>query len=259
MIFFPQRLSLLTVAAFIILFQLSTATPLTQAQNPQPNPANPATAGQPPPQSQSERPFQLPFATPPGPTTWLMTQPYGNTIGAYYQRNTIYGASGGIHFGVDFAAPCGTEVVAIGDGIVFAVDGPFGSMPHNLMIDHLQVGYASMYGHLLEMPALIPGQPVKQGQVIGLVGEGGGNCHQGPHLHLEIRDLAHIYKYNPANFINANWNNLTMLGSSTHGFMRDLAAPRKWQTLYDQPDVQIGSPIVNNFENTWPIDWSLRQ
>ena len=87
--------------------------------------------------TQGERPFQLPFAEPSGPDTWLMAQPYGNTTGAYRQRFTTYGASGGIHFGLDLAAPCGTEVVAIADGVVFAVDGPFGSPPHNLMIDIL--------------------------------------------------------------------------------------------------------------------------
>jgi hypothetical protein len=128
------------------------------------------------------------------------------------------------------------------------------------MIDHPQVGYASMYGHLLEMPRLTPQQQVKQRQVIALVGEGRVNCKGGyPHLHLEIRDLSHIHKYNPALFINANWDNLALMGSSTHSFMRDLAAPRRWQTLYDQPVAQTGGPIINNFFNTWPLDWSLRQ
>jgi murein DD-endopeptidase MepM/ murein hydrolase activator NlpD len=111
-------------------------------------------------------PFQLPFAQPTGPDTWLMAQPYGNTTGAYRQRFTTYGASGGIHFGVDLSTPCGTEIVAVADGVVFAVDGPFGSPPHNLMIDHPQVGYASMYGHLLQAPDLKPGDVVKQGQVV---------------------------------------------------------------------------------------------
>src|SRR3712207_1523334 len=97
-----------------------------------------------------QRPFPLPFLEPPGPTTWLWGQPYGNTTGAYRQRFTTYGASGGIHFGIDLGAPCATEIVAIADGVVFAIDGPFGSPPHNLMIDHPQYGYASMYGHLLE-------------------------------------------------------------------------------------------------------------
>jgi murein DD-endopeptidase MepM/ murein hydrolase activator NlpD len=187
----------------------------------------------------------------------MLAQPYGHTISAYYQRHTIYNASGGIHFGVDLAAFCGMEILAIADGTVFAVDGPFGSPPHNLMIDHPQLGYASMYGHLLEAPLLTPGQPVKQGQVIALVGDWQSDCNRHPHLHLEIRDLTHIRKYNPMNLIDANWNNLAMIGSSNCGFMKDLAQPRKWQTFYNQPEVWIAGPIVNDFESTWPFDWSL--
>lgn len=110
------------------------------------------------------RPFSLPFASPPGPDTWLLGQPYGNTTGAYNQRFTTYGASGGIHFGVDLSAPCGTEIVAIADGVIFMVDGPFGSPPHNLMIDHPDLGYASLYGHLLEAPDWQVGDEVKRGR-----------------------------------------------------------------------------------------------
>jgi len=199
--------------------------------------------------------FQLPFAEPPGPDTWLMAQPYGNTTGAYRRRMTTYGLSGGIHFGVDLSAPCGTEIVAIADGVVFAVDGPFGSPPHNLTIDHPRLGYASMYGHLLEAPDLTPGQAVKQGQVIAMVGDSGETCYSRPHLHLEIRDLAHVRKYNPQLLIEANWDNLALTGSSGRDFARNLAEPRQWQTLYEQPEVRTGGPIVNDFANPWPPDW----
>ena len=222
--------------------------------------SGPAWADSPPLQSdtpaESERPFRLPFAEPSGLDTWLMAQPYGNTSGAFRQRFTTYGASGGIHFGVDLSAPCGTEIVAIADGIVFAVDGPFGSPPHNLMIDHPQVGYASMYGHLLQAPNLIPGEVVKQGEVIALTGDTAETCYGRPHLHLEIRDLAHVRKYNPALLIEANWDNLILIGNSGRDFERDLQEPRKWQTLYDQPEVQTGGPIVNDFAYPWPFDWS---
>jgi hypothetical protein len=214
----------------------------------------PVQAGSPP--FEGERPFQLPFAQPPGLDTWLMAQPYGNTSGAYRQRFTTYGASGGIHFGLDLSAPCGTEVVAIADGVVFAIDGPFGSPPHNLMIDHPQLGYASMYGHLLKAPNLAPGQEVKQGQVIALVGDAGETCYSRPHLHLEIRDLNHVRKFNPQLLIEANWDNLALIGSSSREYARDLEEPRKWQTLYDQPEVQTGGPIVNDFAYSWPFNWS---
>lgn len=201
------------------------------------------------------RPFQLPFAQPSGLDTWLMAQPYGNTTGAYRQRFTTYGASGGIHFGVDLSAPCGTEIVAIADGIVFAVDGPFGSPPHNLTIDHPQHGYASMYGHLLQAPNLKPGDVVKQGQVIALSGDTGETCYSRPHLHLEIRDLAHVRKYNPALLIEANWDSLALTGNAGRDFERDLQEPRKWQNMYDQPEVQTGGPIVNDYAYPWPFDW----
>jgi murein DD-endopeptidase MepM/ murein hydrolase activator NlpD len=203
----------------------------------------------------TERPFQLPFTQPSGLDSWLMAQPYGNTTGSFRQRFTTYGASGGIHFGVDLSAPCGTEIVAIADGIVFAVDGPFGSPPHNLMIDHPQHGYASMYGHLLQPPNLQPGDVVKQGQVIALSGDTGETCYSRPHLHLEIRDLAHVRKYNPALLIEANWDSLVLTGNIGRDFERDLLEPRKWQHLYDQPEVQTGGPIVNDFTYPWPFDW----
>jgi murein DD-endopeptidase MepM/ murein hydrolase activator NlpD len=204
----------------------------------------------------TERPFQMPFAEPPGPNTWLMAQPYGNTTGAYRQRFTTYGASGGIHFGVDLSAPCGTEVVAIADGVVFAVDGPFGSPPHNLMIDHPDLGYASMYGHLLEAPDLQPGDGVRQGQVVALSGDSQETCAGRPHLHLEIRDLNyHTIKYNPAELIETNWDSLTLISNQPRDFARDLTDPRKWQSLYDQPEARTGGKIVNDFAYPWPPDW----
>jgi murein DD-endopeptidase MepM/ murein hydrolase activator NlpD len=202
-----------------------------------------------------ERPFSLPFADPPGPDTWFLGQPYGNTTGAYRQRRTTYGASGGIHFGVDLAARCGTEIVAIADGVVFAIDGPFGSPPHNLMIDHPALGYASLYGHLLEPPNLTLGQIVKRGEVVALSGDSFETCDRRPHLHLEIRDLNHVRKYNPTLLIAANWDNLALFGSFGRSFQYDLTDPRKWQSLYDQPEVFTGGPIVNDFAETWPPDW----
>jgi hypothetical protein len=124
------------------------------------------------------------------------------------------------------------------------------------MIDHPQLGYASMYGHLLEAPRLAPGQRVKQGEAIAFVGDSAGICHRRPHLHLEIRDLKyHARKYNPVALIDS----LALTGSSGRSFMRDLAEPRKWQTLYDQPEAWTGGPIVNEFEDTWPFDWSKRE
>ena len=206
-------------------------------------------------QSETDRPFILPFKEPPGPDTWLLAQAYGNTVGAYFQRDTMYRAGQGIHFGVDFSAPCGTEIVAIADGVVFAVDNPnFGSLPHNLMIDHPDLGYASFYGHLLQPPDLRVGQRVKAGEVIALSGDPAETCYGRPHLHLEIRDINHWRKYNPALLMQADWDNLALAGPFSPGFERDLESPRKWQYLDDQPEIVVGGPLLNDFAQPWPPD-----
>ncbi len=208
------------------------------------------------PAPQADKPFSLPFAIPPGPDTWLMAQPYGNTVGAYFRRDSTYRAGQGIHFGVDFSAPCGTELIAMADGVVFAVDNlNFGSAPHNLMIDHPDLGYATFYGHLLERPPLQPGQRVETGDVVGLTGDPADTCYGRPHIHLEIRDLRHVRKYNPVHLIQADWHNLALVGPFSQAFERDLDDPRKWQHLDDQPQTVIGGPLLNDFENPWPPDW----
>ena len=121
-------------------------------------------------------PFRLPFLEAPGPSTWLLGQAYGNTIGAYRQRATTYAAGQGLHFGIDLSARCGYPIVAIGDGVVSKVDAlEHGSAPHNLMIDHPN-GYASFYGHLLERPDLVTGQQVQAGEVVAKVGDPDETC-----------------------------------------------------------------------------------
>lgn len=203
----------------------------------------------------AERPLGLPFALPPGPATWLLGQPYGNTTGAFRQRRTTYGASGGIHFGVDLTAPCGTPVVAVADGVVFSVDAMnFGSAPHNVMIDHADLSVASFYGHLRDRSPLTAGQAVRRGDPVGVVGDPGLTCRSRPHLHLELRDLAHARKFNPVTLIEADWDTLALASSLGTGFERDLDDPRKWQHLDDQPEARVGGPILNDFARPWPPD-----
>jgi len=208
-------------------------------------------------QSTSNQPFILPFKGPPGPGTWLLGQPYGNTVFAFQHRTSFYGASQGIHFGTDFVARCGTEVLSIADGVVFAVDDlSFGSGPHNLMIDHPKLGYATLYGHLLKRPALQAGQAVKAGEVVALSGDPAGTCTARPHLHLEVRGLEHVRKYDPVPLIQADWDNLALTGPPTQIFERNLDRPRQWQYLNDQPEATIGGPLLNDFAHPWPPDWT---
>ncbi len=200
------------------------------------------------------RPFILPFRDPPGPDTWLLGQTYGNTVGAYFQRSTMYRYSQGIHFGIDLSAPCGTPIVAVADGVVALVDAmAYGSAPHNLIIDHPQLKYSTLYGHLLERPKLAVGQRVKQGEVVALSGDPAGTCVGRPHLHLEVRNYpGRSWKYNPLPLMQADWDNLALIGNFGRGFERDLDDPRKWQQLDDQPPAVTGGRLLNEFRNPWP-------
>jgi murein DD-endopeptidase MepM/ murein hydrolase activator NlpD len=207
-------------------------------------------------QGEARAVFGLPFAEPPGPDTWLLGQVYGNTTGAFARRREWYRAGQGIHFGIDFSARCGTPIVAIGDGVVLKVDAPeHGSAPHNLLIAHPN-GYVSLYGHLLERPPLRVGQRVRRGQVIGLTGDPDLTCNSRPHLHLEIRDRTLGRAFNAHRLIDADWDALMLVGAFGRGFQRDLDDPRKWQSVYDQPDIRFGRPLINEFRNTWPRDWN---
>ncbi len=228
-----------------ILTLFATATTLVAVLTCAPSPAA----------AQPEALFGLPFAEPPGLDTWLLGQVYGNSTGAFARRREWYRAGQGIHFGIDFSARCGTPVVAIGEGVVLKVDAPeHGSLPHNLLIAHPN-GYVSLYGHLLERPLLRVGQPVRRGEVIGLTGDPDLTCTSRPHLHLEIRDRTLSRAFNPHRLIAADWDALMLVGSFGRGFQRDLDDPRKWQSVWDQPDIRFGGPLINEFARTWPRDW----
>lgn len=94
------------------------------------------------------------------------------------------------HLGIDYAAPSGTPVVSIGDGVVeFA--GWNKGFGRQLRIRH-DGSYASCYGHLSRISkGLRPGVRVERGEVIGAVGSTG--LSTGPHLDFRIqRDGVYI-------------------------------------------------------------------
>lgn len=87
------------------------------------------------------------------------------------------------HLGVDYGAPPGTPIRAVGDGVVvFAA--PRGGAGNKIQIRHNSV-YATAYLHLQGFAAGIrSGARVRQGQIIGYVGSTG--LSTGPHLHFEF-------------------------------------------------------------------------
>lgn len=214
----------------------------------------PAAEALPTPQTQ-QRPFILPMSAPPGPSTWLYGQPYGNTVGAATFGRIWYEAGQGLHFGLDFPMPCGTEIIASTAGEVAVVDGTsFGSGPHNVVLRHPQYNLATLYGHLGQRSTLTKGQWVEQGQLIGYSGDPDETCDSRPHLHFEIRDYGYRKVYNPVNYIDANWSALTMIGAySWPLFQRDLYNARRWMHNDDQPEIQMGGRILNTYRQSLPL------
>jgi murein DD-endopeptidase MepM/ murein hydrolase activator NlpD len=255
--FTPRQIisiSLISIVGALIMISLSSARSISAAASPLLQ-ARVTRAIDSQASITATKPFRLPFSDPSGPSTWYLLQEYGNTLGAYFQRDTTYRAGQGLHFGLDFAAPCGTPVVAIGDGLVAKVDAPeHGALPHNLMIQ-LDAGYATLYGHLVERSKLAVGQRVTSGQVVGFSGDSFGTCHSAPHLHLEIRSQNYLTAYNPINLIDADWESIALVGATQRSFERDLSNPRQWQFLDDQPDTKFGTPLLNNYADPWPPDW----
>ena len=86
------------------------------------------------------------------------------------------------HLGVDYAAPTGTPVRSVGQGIV-DVAGSQGGFGNVVMVKHAS-GQTTVYAHLSRINVK-RGQSVMQGQTLGLVGSTGWAT--GPHLHFEFR------------------------------------------------------------------------
>lgn len=86
------------------------------------------------------------------------------------------------HLGVDYAAPTGTPVRTIGDGVVtFAgVQRGYGNV---VEISHKD-DQSTLYAHLSRIDVR-KGQRVGQGDLVGAVGSTGAST--GPHLHFEFR------------------------------------------------------------------------
>ncbi|MEM1409668.1 MAG: M23 family metallopeptidase, partial [Pseudomonadota bacterium] len=105
-----------------------------------------------------------------------VTSPFG------LRAHPIHGYTAA-HKGVDFGAPVGTPILAAGDGVV-SIAGWRGTFGKYIRIRHNSI-YETAYAHLHGFAKGIkPGKTVKQGDVIGYLGNTGSST--GPHLHYEV-------------------------------------------------------------------------
>lgn len=133
--------------------------------------------------------------------TFLFGRPIPTDGVNYLARNYAYGSRDGggrpTHHGADFQNPAGTPVIAVADGMVeYAGDDVrvvFGPQPNfygNVVVirhplaDVNGKAVYTLYGHLSRIQ-VTTGQPVQQGELIGIVGSTG--VAVGAHLHLEVR------------------------------------------------------------------------
>ncbi|MBN2656756.1 MAG: M23 family metallopeptidase [Spirochaetales bacterium] len=134
------------------------------------------------------------------PTLWPLkgvrgrvTNPYGPAIhpftGEWY-----------LHKGLDLGYGMGQPIVATANGKVTLVDYEKSGFGHYLVIQH-KYGFDTKYAHMQTI-VVKEGQEVKQGDVIGTMGNSG--LSDGPHLHYEVRIGSQVL--DPAKFINMTDN-----------------------------------------------------
>src|SRR5437016_1189135 len=106
----------------------------------------------------------------------------GQITGSFGERIDPFNGEGAFHCGVDISASYGQPVIATADGVVMFADF-MGGYGREVTIEHGH-GISTRYGHLANF-AVISGQQVHRGDIIGYVGLSGRST--GPHLHYEVR------------------------------------------------------------------------
>lgn len=105
----------------------------------------------------------------------------GGVSSQFGLKRVFNGQPRGEHKGLDLRGAQGTPIKATADGVVVLVDNLYYS-GNTVYINHGE-GVFSAYLHMSE-PKVKPGDVVKRGQVVGLVGATGRVT--GPHLHLSL-------------------------------------------------------------------------
>jgi murein DD-endopeptidase MepM/ murein hydrolase activator NlpD len=140
------------------------------------------------------------------PSMWPVEGRVGSGFG---QREDPINGEGAFHPGMDIEAPYGTAVRAAADGSVTGENMGSG-YGRQVVLDHGH-DLVTLYGHLSSI-AVIPGQHVQRGQVIGYVGQSGRAT--GPHLHYEVR--VHRVPVNPHKYLRTTFEHALAADTTPH-------------------------------------------
>jgi murein DD-endopeptidase MepM/ murein hydrolase activator NlpD len=139
------------------------------------------------------------------PSLWPVE---GRVASSFGEREDPINGEGAFHSGVDIDAPYGTPVRAAADGDVTGAEMGAG-YGRAVELNHGH-DVLTLYGHLSAI-AVIPGQHVTRGQVIGYVGQSGRAT--GPHLHYEVR--VHNVPVNPYKYLRLTYEQASNLVPAT--------------------------------------------
>ena len=191
----------------------------------------------------------------------VVTHPMG-------EPNKVWSVSSGFgprwgthHNGLDFAAPLGTPIYAVADGVVIqGKDRPAGSVGgfgNWVWIDHqASLGVDTIYGHMQHHTILVKqGDRVKAGQKIAEVGSEGGST--GPHLHFEVWSAPGRIggrALDPAPWLEANVKNseAAVAAESEEGIFMSLSNERQ-EDLARKID-EIHHQVVHRFDSRYDLD-----
>jgi murein DD-endopeptidase MepM/ murein hydrolase activator NlpD len=138
------------------------------------------------------------------PSMWPIE---GRVTSSFGEREDPMNGEGAFHPGIDISAPYGTPVRATADGEVSGASMGAG-YGKEVVLDHGH-DLLTVYGHLSAI-AVVPGQHVTRGQVIGYVGQTGRST--GPHLHYEVR--IHHVPVNPHKYLRSTYEQAALDGSA---------------------------------------------
>ena len=138
------------------------------------------------------------------PSLWPIE---GRVTSSFGEREDPLNGEGAFHPGIDISAPWGTPVRASGDGEVTGASMGSG-YGKQVVLNHGH-DLITVYAHMSSV-AVLPGQHITRGQIIGYVGQTGRST--GPHLHYEVR--VHNVPVNPHKYLRMTYEEAALEGQT---------------------------------------------